>query len=497
MAMISVNNLTFGWVGMAENVFEEVSFLLDTDWRTGLIGRNGRGKTTLLRLLAETGGPARSPGLSPRLTHGGVITSPAGFRYFPYDIQDETQNTLAVVDAVCPDYEFWELCRELNLLDVPEDGLFRPFHSLSPGERTRVLLATLFLGRGDFVLLDEPTNHLDAEGKRLVVDYLRGKKGFLIVSHDRAVLDDVCDHILSIGKTDVEVVHGNYSLWAQEKQKRDNRNISENERLEKDIRKLQTAARRTADWSDQVEQSKYGSGPVNRGFIGHKAAKLMKRSKNMETRRKDAIEKKKCILKELERTGELKISPLIHHASRLVEIHDLHMDFLPDKTFQLLVCKGERGALTGGNGTGKSSLIKAIAGELVPCAGLMKIAGGLLISYVPQLTPDLSGSVYQFAEEAGIPLTRFLTILIYLGVERTSFDMDLSRLSDGQKRKVMIARSLCASAHLYIWDEPLNYLDILAREQIETLILSCGPTMIFVEHDAFFLRKIGTRTVLV
>jgi lincosamide and streptogramin A transport system ATP-binding/permease protein len=223
----------------------------------------------------------------------------------------------------------------------------------------------------------------------------------------------------------------------------------------------------------------------------------MKRSKAMESRQKDAIEKKQGLLNDIEVTGGLKLSPLVHHADRLVEIRDFHIDFLPEKTFQLIVCKGERVALAGGNGAGKSSLIKAIAGEAIPCAGFLKTAGGLMISYVSQETPALSGSVFQFAQGAGVPLTQFLTVLINLGLPRNSFDMDLSKFSAGQKRKVMIAKSLCTAAHLYIWDEPLNYLDILSREQIETLLLTCCPTMIFVEHDEFFLRKIGTRTVMI
>jgi lincosamide and streptogramin A transport system ATP-binding/permease protein len=148
MAMISINNLTFGWEGKAE-----------TD----------------------------------SLPYWGTISSPVGFRYFPFDIEDTYSDTMDIIERACPVYEFWELCREMNLLGVPEDVLFRPYDTLSPGERTKTLLATLFLGSDDFVLLDEPTNHLDDDGKRRVADYLRVKKGFLVVSHDRAFLDSTCN----------------------------------------------------------------------------------------------------------------------------------------------------------------------------------------------------------------------------------------------------------------------------------------------------------------
>ncbi|MDR2157008.1 MAG: ATP-binding cassette domain-containing protein [Clostridiales Family XIII bacterium] len=487
MAKIGINDLTFGWEGKAENVFEGISFVLDTDWRIGLIGRNGRGKTTLLRLLAE---PDAMP-------HSGDIISPVGFRYFPYDIDDTSRSTMDIVGEVCPAHEFWELRREMNLLGVPGDALFRQYDTLSPGERTKTLLASLFLSGNDFVLLDEPTNHLDEEGKRSVAEYLKMKKGFLVVSHDRALLDSVCDHVLSIGKSGVEVMNGNYSVWADEKMRRDHSNIAGKERLEKDIRRMKAAAQRTAGWSDKVEKSKYGNGPVDRGYIGHKSAKLMKRSKAIEKRRQDSIDGMQGLLNDIETSGSLKIAPLSHHADTLVEIRDLRIEYLPAKSIHLLVRKGERISLAGGNGAGKSSVAKVIAGEPVPYTGTVKTAAGLIVSYVPQETAGLSGSIRGFVQENGLDLTRFFSVLTNFGFPRGAFDTDLSLLSDGQKRKALLAKSLCESAHLYLWDEPLNFIDVISREQIEAVILEYAPTMIFVEHDAVFTSRIATRTVSV
>ncbi|MDR0356751.1 MAG: ATP-binding cassette domain-containing protein [Clostridiales Family XIII bacterium] len=487
MSAISIENLTFGWVGNTENVFDNVSFAMDTDWRTGLIGRNGRGKTTLMRLLADSG----------EMPHGGTISSPTGFRYFPYDIPDASLSTQDAIDAVCPVYEFWELCRELNLLGVSEDTLFRPFETLSPGERTKIMLATLFIGNGDFVLMDEPTNHLDADGTLAVVSYLRSKKGFLIASHDRSVLDALCDHIVSIGRTGIDVLGGNYSTWAEENRRRNNRERNEKAQLLKDVNKMQEAARHTAEWSKKTEASKYGNGPVDRGFIGHRAAKLMKRSKAVEARRNDAIEKKSKLLKNIENVGELKLTPLRHHAETLVEINDVQIEYLSDKVFDLRIGRGERIAVTGNNGAGKSSIVKLIAGESIPHCGEIKTASGLLTSYIPQETANPSGSVRSFAQDSGIDLTRFLTILINLGVERSAFDLDISLFSSGQKRKALLAKSLCQPAHLFLWDEPLNFLDIYAREQIEELLLAYDLTILFVEHDEYFTKKVATRTISV
>jgi lincosamide and streptogramin A transport system ATP-binding/permease protein len=477
--------LTFGWDGSPDDVFQDVSFRLDTDWRAGLVGRNGRGKTTLLRLLTD---PESMP-------HSGTISSPVKFKYFPYNIADMSASTLDVIDAACPVYEFWELCRELNLLEVPEDVLFRPFETLSPGERTKALLATLFLGGGDFALLDEPTNHLDAMGKRAVAEYLRSKKGFLVVSHDRTLLDSVCDHTVSIGRAGIEVVSGSYSVWAEEKLRRDRREAAENEQLEKDIKRMKASERRAADWSGRTEKSKYGNGPVDRGYIGHKSAKLMKRSKAIEARRGEAARKKSELLKDVDTAGSLKLAPLRHHSEKLAYVSGLQIDYLPGKTFDMAIGRGERIALTGGNGAGKSSIIKLIAGERIPHTGIVKTAAGLKISYVPQDIPEMPGSALRFAQGAGVDLTQFLAILVNLGLDRSAFDTDLAQFSDGQKRKVLIAKSLCEPAHLYLWDEPLNFIDILSREQIERLILEYRPSMAFVEHDDVFVGRIATRTV--
>ncbi|MDR2487597.1 MAG: ATP-binding cassette domain-containing protein, partial [Clostridiales Family XIII bacterium] len=149
MATVSIKNLTFSYDRGYENVFEDATFQFDTDWRLGLVGRNGRGKTTLLRLLLG------------RHDYRGSISAPCGFSYFPFEVSDADRNTLDIVDDCNPDYEFWELCRELGLLGFPEEALFRPFGTLSNGEQTKALIAALFLRRNDFLLLDEPTNHLD------------------------------------------------------------------------------------------------------------------------------------------------------------------------------------------------------------------------------------------------------------------------------------------------------------------------------------------------
>lgn len=178
MSVIDVKNLTFAYEGSYDNVFENLSFRIDTDWKLGFVGRNGRGKTTLLRLLMG------------KYPYSGTITASVQFAYFPFEVADKSLDAAQVMRGILGDFEDWRLSRELGLLEIGEDVLGRPFASLSNGEQTKLLLAALFLRENSFLLIDEPTNHLDALGRKTVGRYLNAKSGFILVSHDRAFLDD-------------------------------------------------------------------------------------------------------------------------------------------------------------------------------------------------------------------------------------------------------------------------------------------------------------------
>ncbi|MBQ9535957.1 MAG: ABC-F type ribosomal protection protein [Clostridia bacterium] len=486
MSIIQIENLTFAYPGSYDNVFENVSLTLDSDWRLGFIGRNGRGKTTLLRLLTGA------------YEYSGDIRSSVQFDYFPYPAADSSLPTEQVLRGVCPAAADWELQRELSLLAVEDEVLERPFATLSEGERTKCMLAALFLNEGHFLLIDEPTNHLDAEARDTLAAYLRRKSGFILVSHDRAFLDGCVDHILSINRRSIEVQSGNFSSWQREFERRQTLETAQNERLKKDISRLREAARRTADWSDKVEATKIGNGPCDRGNIGHKAAKMMKRSKAIETRRERAAAEKSKLLHDVELSGELKLSPLAYHADVLAAFSGVSVSYggrtvCEDISFE--VRRGERIALSGRNGNGKSSLLRLLLGEDIPHGGKVSVGSGLVISYVPQSFSDLRGGLADFAAGSGIDESLFKAILRKMGFERVQFEKDIAELSLGQRKKVLLARSLCERAHLYIWDEPLNYIDVFSRMQIERLIAEYAPTMVFVEHDRAFCENTATRTV--
>lgn len=486
MSWIDISNLSFAYDGAAESVFEDLNIRLDTDWRLGLIGRNGRGKTTLLRLLMGMEG------------YSGRISASTQFDYFPFPVPDLEMTGEEVVQALRPNLEEWRLRKEMSPLGLDEGLFYRPFYTLSNGEQARFLLALLFAEDGKFLLIDEPTNHLDLAGREMVATYLAKKKGFLLVSHDRAFLDRSVDHVLAFNRTGLEVQKGNFSSWWENKKRRDQFERSEQEKLKGEIKRLDQAARRTASWSDAAEKSKKGSGSVDRGYIGHKAAKMMKRSKSAQARRESAVEEKSKLLRDMETAEALKLHPLNHPQRRMIEVRDLIMDYgdgsvCQDVTFT--VEQRERVALCGANGSGKSSILKLLMGEEISHTGQVKTASGLVISYVPQDSSFLQGDLGEFIQENELDESLFKAILRKLDFSREQFDVDMGDYSAGQKKKVLLACSLCTPAHLYLWDEPLNYVDIWSRMQLEELLVASDATMLFIEHDRTFANRVATKTV--
>lgn len=504
MTMIKVNDLTFGYEGSQDNVFEHVSFLIDTDWKLGLIGRNGKGKTTFLKLLMN------------KYDYKGSIRSTVLFQYFPVAVQANrwNENGIDLMEEEFPDYELWKVIRELEYLKMDADVLYRPFGTLSFGERTRVMLAFLFANEEQFLLLDEPTNHLDEQTRDIVKKYLNRKKGFILVSHEREFLDSCVDHILSINRSSITVTKGNFSVWQENKERQDNFELEKNASLLKDIKRLEHAAKQSAAWADKVEQSKIGYNPIeeyrfigSRSYIGEKSRRMQQRRKNLERRQYKGIEEKRELLKDVEQDAVLKIFPQKYYKDTLLTLKDVGICYEENeicRDISFTIKNGERLVLRGKNGCGKSSVIKAILRELgqgdseydkMRVTGSIITGAGLDISYVSQDTSMLAGTLDEYADKMQIELSLFLTILRQLDFEREQFQKKMEDFSEGQKKKVLIAASLCRRAHLYIWDEPMNYIDVFSRLQIEKLIQNYEPTMLIVEHDSYFVHNVSTKIV--
>lgn len=506
MAQISVNNLTFYYDGNFDNIFENVSFSIDTNWKLGFIGRNGKGKTTFLNLLLG------------KFAYKGSIDTTTTFDYFPYQITEHQMKLSAseFMEELKVGCEPWRVICELERLGENSEILYRVYQTLSHGERTKVLLAILFSGDNDFLLIDEPTNHLDKEGREIVKKYLASKKGFILVSHDRDLLDACIDHCLVLNRSSIEVQNGNFSVWWENKQRKDQFVMAENEKYQKEIQKLRRAVTRTSQWADQNERTKIGFDPVKehdrfsnaRSYIGAKTKKMQSRVKQMEKRMNREIEEKEGLLQDLETPVDLKLVQLSHHKNTLVNMKDYSLRYA-DANYPVFegmtfaINKGERVALSGKNGCGKSTLMKMILqktnlgdnGMTVSEEGVCETASGLVVSYVGQDAAGLKGDITTYCREHDLDKSLFCAILRQLDFERVQFLKNMEIYSEGQKKKILLATSLLTPAHLYIWDEPLNYIDIFSRMQIEKLLLMYQPTMIFVEHDVRFCEKIATKTV--
>lgn len=490
MSLISVKNLTFGYDGSLNNIFENVSFNIDTDWKLGLIGRNGKGKTTFLKLLLG------------KYKYKGTISKNVDFDYFPFDIKNKEKMAIEIVNEIAPNIEDWKIIKELNLLNTDAEILYRNFNILSGGEQIKLLLVSLFLKGNNFLLIDEPTNHLDSETRDNLIEYLNKKKGFILVSHDRNFLDKVVNHIISINNTNIEIQKGNFSSWKENKDKQDNFELIQNEKLTKDINRLEIASKNTANWSDKIEKTKYNTtnsgSSIDRGYIGHQSAKMMKKSKIFEKRIEKYINEKSSLLNNVDRNDCLKIIPLESRKNPIILADSLQIQYDGKTIFEPVSFEveiGNRIAIVGKNGVGKSSILKLIIGNEMQYTGDFKIANDLKISYVSQSTENLKGSLKQFAQENKIDESIFKAMLSKMGFSKMDFDTDIKDMSEGQKKKVLIAKSISEQAHIYIWDEPLNYIDILTRIQIEEAILKCKPTLIFVEHDVSFIEKVATKII--
>jgi len=490
MSVIKIENLTFSYYGYVNPIFEEVTFYFDTSWKTGLIGRNGIGKSTLFRLLLG------------EEEYQGKISKSVEFIKFPPDISDTSKTVIELFKELTKDVKEWRFLRELNLLDIDESLIYREFETLSKGEQTKILLAVLFTNEKDFLLIDEPTNHLDMEGRKIVSEYLKSKKGFLLISHDRDFLDGCINHVISINRSSIDVQAGNFTSWYENKMMKDSFEITQNERLKKDIKRLREASRQSKSWSDKIEKTKKGvkiSGvKPDKGYIGHQSAKMMKKSKNLENRQNKAIEAKQKLLKDIDTKESLLINCLQHHKDTLISVGNLsayygEKQILSNLSFEIK--QGDILAIYGKNGSGKSTLIKILSGLNNNYSGEIKPASNLKISYIPQNTSDLHGSLVQYIKNMEADETLCKTILRKLGFSRELFETDMQNYSDGQKKKVLLSISLSKPAHLFIWDEPLNYIDVISRIQIEEIIKESKPTLVFVEHDRRFVEDVANKII--
>lgn len=522
MPTIQLKDMTFYYDKYYKNVFTEVNLSMDTSWRLGLVGRNGRGKSTLLKLLNEQLTPSK-----------GDISIPVNTEYFPYDYKKNFTKTIDVVkENIAPYHDLekeMEDCismgdeeslnhygdlleeyesidgfiidflieKEFRLISLDIELLDKEFQLLSGGEKTKSLLVALFLRKNNFLLIDEPTNHLDISGREKVSEYLSQKSGFIVVSHDRTFLDRCIDHVLSINKESIYIEKGNFSSWEYNKNLKDQYELNTKKKLERKVKILEVAAKKGRRWSNDKEKEKIGC-RGDKGAIGARAAKLMKRAINIESRTNRMLDETKNLLKNYETVKELELNQQQLEDDVYIDIKDLCFSY-DDRTLinkiSFNIQKGDRLWIKGANGCGKSTLLKLICGELEYKEGEINIKEDLQIGRGHQETQELKGFLDDILKEYNMNLEKFKHILSYFDLDKEYFERPIETFSQGEKKKIDIAMSFSKDNHVFIWDEPLNYMDIFFRKQIEEAILEFEPTIIFVEHDETFGKKIANKVI--
>lgn len=511
MPQITLNEVSFSYKKYYESIFENVTININTEWKLGLIGRNGRGKTTLLKLISGQLSPDK-----------GRVFKEVETELFPYENTCTFENTMDVIKENIGglrtlednledlenlqqylDLDGYEMesriKREMNYMGLPENLLEQKFELLSGGEKTKILMIALFLKKNSFILMDEPTNHLDMEGRKTIADYLRKKKGFIVISHDREFLDQIIDHVLAINKAGFSLEKGNYSTWKHNKDLKEQFEFRTKERLERDITSLEKSAVTNRNWAAKAEKEKNPFATHNRGN-GSRAAKFMRQAKNSEKQAKEHLESKKSLLLNYEIAKELEFTQYKMEEECLIKVKHLNFGYtnrllIPDLSFKIQ--NGDCIWIQGGNGAGKSTLLKLLS-QRIPNKEVY-YEEGLILSEAYQeplwkqgFLFDLFRETYGYDEEV---MDKFKNLCQTFDMPSDFLERPLETFSSGELKKTDIARALSVKNGLLFLDEPLNYMDVYFREQLEKAILQCKPTLVFVEHDQRFGNAIANKVI--
>ena len=494
-----------------KNILDGLSFSVTSGERIGILGHNGSGKTTLFRILVgeidyDEGDIMIAPGkrlglisqipvYPPHYTTEDVLKDAHRHLYrlsekidkLAKDMEhDQSPALLAEDDRLSEDFRRlggYEMevdrNRVANGLDIPPAMREQSFDSLSGGEKTRVNLARLILEDTDILLLDEPTNHLDLHATEWLEDYLLHFKGtVLTISHDRWFLDKTVQRCIEITEGKAELYSGNYSFYVQERQRRFEEKLKKYERDQAKIEQLTRAAEQMHLWA----------------FMG--MDKLHKRAFSMEKR----IERLQQSEKPTEQKKlKVKFSEREFEGDEVLVADGLSKGFGERTLFsdlELFVKGGERVALIGDNGTGKTTLLKLITGEEKPDAGYLYHGAAVRSAYLPQIvsfTDHSRSALDTMLYDCRCQPQEARDRLAAFGFRGDAVFTPVGALSGGEKSRLKLCMLMGSEINFLILDEPTNHLDIASREWIEDALSDYQQTLLFVSHDRYFIEKFATR----
>jgi len=520
---INITNLSFSYENPYKEIFNNLDIEIDTSWKTIIYGKNGRGKSTLLKLIDGE-----------LIKDGGEIKCNKTF--FNFSFQQKVDEKIRVLDFIKDNlgsYKLYEDEMKGLLFDPTEDNLIkygeiegkyreldgyqienlierellnikldlgilnRFYNSLSGGEKTKIQLISLFLKKGSYPLIDEPTNHLDIESRKLIGEYLKNqKRGFICISHDRKFLNTVGDHILHLHtKREAKIYSTTFFKFEENYLKLLESEQRKNILLKNQINRGKESLKQKENWAKSSESKKRGA--IDKGFQGRKAAKMMKTAKSNEKKCLEKIEGKEKLVQFFEKEYEIKFKDIKLLPQKVLRVDNLNISYEDKKVISNLsfsIDRGERIAITGPNGSGKTSIIKAVLNQ-IKFTGNIFIDSRINIGYLPQELLPKNMTLEEFLIDLNIDIKLFTPFLAAFDIRGNLLSKDTSLLSQGETRKLYIALNIYLEKDFFIWDEPLNFLDLHTRTRIEKAILKYNPTILFIEHDDLFVERIANKVI--
>lgn len=492
--MLQVNRVSkrFGY----NQVLRDVTFNLNEGDHVGLVGANGSGKTTLLQILTGQ--------LQP--DYGSVTTtSGSSVGYLPQDpiaIQAET-----VADAILlttnqakpfPSQELSareeaEAYKLLANLGLGYLALSTPLNTLSGGEGTRVQLAALLLQQPEILLLDEPTNHLDIPALEWLEESVNNYRGIvLLISHDRLFLDRTVSAVyeLEAGRYGIRKFAGNYSNYATQIAKERQKAYEQWKDQETEIKRLRS------DWVNTTEQARSTERNTKDSKTRRYAKKVAKKGLAKKKRLERYLESSERIEKPMDAWRvNINFAEPEHQSQQVLNVEDLTFGYNDTPLFENLVLDiraGQRVALVGANGTGKSTLLRVLMGQLEASAGKYQWGKSVVIGYMPQKQEDLDPnltSIEHIQAVKAISLSETYHFLHYFLLNEDHAVLPTSALSFGQRTRLLLARLVAQGANFLVLDEPVNHLDIPSREQFEKALEAFSGGLLLVAHDRAFIAR--------
>jgi ATP-binding cassette, subfamily F, member 3 len=518
MIEINVSNLT-KYYG-ASKIFETISFEVKTGERIGLIGQNGCGKTTIMKILMgqedcltgeinfrkgiKVGYLNQIPEYSEEVTTIDVLQMAFAELYgikkqmitleesFTNLAGSELDDALMTYGKLAQRYELeggYELETKINKisegLKITEKLINMEFNKLSGGEKTRVILGKILLEQPDILLLDEPTNHLDLETISWFEGFLKEYKGsVLIISHDRYFLDSVVNKIIELEYSRANVYHGNYSYYVLEKERRFLIEYNNYINQQKKIERMEEQIKRYRVWGEMRDSEK----------MFKKAKELEKRLEKIDVMDRPLLNQRKVRFSQdtIQRTGKIVLS--IEEVSKSFGEQKLLKDINITLFYQDSAC------IIGKNGCGKTTLLKMVLGDLLPDSGIIKLGSQVKIGYLPQqvIFEDEEQTILEYFSwfhQINYELARFQLARVLFFKE--DVNKKIKYLSGGEKSRLRLCSLTFEKVNFMILDEPTNHLDIDSREVLEETLCEYDGTLLFVSHDRYFINKVADKILVI